>query len=73
MLSLSFAPLVGSMLPLFLVPAVLSKPASFSVSIRGGGVKFVNGALTAENIGISTSDNKGVCRYYQKSSHISLF
>ncbi|EIW62831.1 acid protease [Trametes versicolor FP-101664 SS1] len=59
MLSLSFAPLVGRVLPFFLFPAVLSKPASFSVSIRGGGAKFVDGALTADNIGISTTDNTG--------------
>ncbi|OJT08816.1 hypothetical protein TRAPUB_322 [Trametes pubescens] len=56
MRSLSFVPLVGGVLPLFF-PIVHSKPASFAVSIRGGGVKFVDGSLTAGNIGVSTSNN----------------
>ncbi len=62
MLSLSFVPLVGAILPSFLFPAVHSKPASFSVSVPGGGAKFVDGALTADNVGVSTSDNTLVCQ-----------
>lgn len=39
---------------------VLSKPASFSVSVRGAGVRFVDGPLSLDNVGVSTTDNTKV-------------
>lgn len=62
MLLSSLVPLMGGILFTFLFPAaVYSKPTSFSVSTRSGGVQFVDGPLTAENIGIHTADNTAVC------------
>ncbi|EIW57421.1 acid protease [Trametes versicolor FP-101664 SS1] len=57
-LPLSLVSLMGGVLSSFLFPAaVFSKPTSFSVSTRSGGVQFVDGPLTADNIGIHTADN----------------
>ncbi|KAI0633304.1 acid protease [Trametes polyzona] len=56
----SFLPLVGGLLPFLLFPlSVYTKPMSFPVTVRGGGVRFINGPLTAENVGVSTADNTG--------------
>lgn len=72
MLPLSLVPLMGGILSSFLFPAaVYSKPASFSVSTRSGGVQFVDGPLTADNIGIHTADNTAV-RLLQYSRGFTL-
>ncbi|KAI0823316.1 acid protease [Trametes gibbosa] len=58
MFPLSFVPLVGGILPFFVCPTtVASKPSSFSVSVRGNGVAFLDGPLSADNVGVFTSNN----------------
>ncbi|KAI0645476.1 acid protease [Trametes meyenii] len=66
MFSLSFVPLAGVLFPVFILSnVVLSKPiaiprsTSFSVDVRGTGVRFLDGDVTADNVGVSTSDNEG--------------
>ncbi|KAI0633302.1 acid protease [Trametes polyzona] len=57
MFSTSFVPLVGGLVPLFILPSIVSsKPSSFSFRAPGGGVQFLNGPVTS---GVFTSDNKG--------------
>ncbi|KAH9850653.1 acid protease [Lenzites betulinus] len=54
---LSFFPLVGSIVLFLVFSTATAKPSSFSVDIRGSGVMFLDGPLTADNIGVFTLNN----------------